>query len=232
MSGQDKELARLRARPGTSREPAPPPGMHPLGLSLLKDGRLFVPTSYTPDRPATFALVLHGASGDGRRALEPLVAFAEEAGMVLLAPDARGPSWDRVWLRGWGPDVRYIDRALEHAFARFAVDPRRLVVLGFSDGASYALSLGLTNGDLFSHIVALSPGFAVPETLRGSPRVFVSQGLSDSVLPVDKCGRKVVSQMEKAGLRVRYREFDGGHEVPPAVAREAFDFFTGPDSTD
>jgi phospholipase/carboxylesterase len=30
---------------------------------------------------------------------------------------------------------------------------------GFSDGASYALSLDLTNGDLFASLIAFSPGF-------------------------------------------------------------------------
>lgn len=36
--------------------------------------------------------------------------------------------------------------------------------------------------------------------------------------------------MEKAGLRVHYREFDGGHEVPPALGREVLDFFLAPGS--
>lgn len=187
-----------------------------------------MPQGYTPERPAPLVLVLHGANGNARRALEPLVPLAEEAGLLLLAPDARGPSWDRIWLRGWGPDVRYIDGALAHAFARLAVDPGRLAVLGFSDGATYALSLGLSNGDLFSHVLALSPGFAAPAALRGAPRVFVSHGTRDAVLPVDACGRKVVEQLEGAGLRVRYREFDGGHEVPPEVGREALDFLLAP----
>lgn len=228
MSKQEPELARLHARPGSPREPAPPPGMHALGLSLLKDGLLFVPASYAPERPAPLALVLHGANGNARRALEPLVPLAEETGMVLLAPDAKGRSWDRIALRGWGPDVRYIDGALAHAFARLSVDPGHLAVWGFSDGASYALSLGLTNGDLFGHVLALSPGFAAPVTVRGAPRVFVSHGVHDTVLPVDKCGRKVVAQMEQAGLHVRYHEFDGAHEVPPSIGREALDFFLAP----
>jgi predicted esterase len=35
-----------------------------------------------------------------------------------------------------------------------------LAVSGFSDGASYALSIGPANGDLFTHVMAFSPGFA------------------------------------------------------------------------
>ena len=38
---------------------------------------------------------------------------------------------------------------------------------GFSDGASYALSLGAANGDLFTHIAAFSPGFMRPPVSVG-----------------------------------------------------------------
>ncbi len=60
---------------------------------------------------------------------------------------------------GFGPDVRFIDKALSKVFGSYRIDPSHLAVAGFSDGASYALSLGLPNGDLFSHIIAFSPGF-------------------------------------------------------------------------
>jgi predicted esterase len=89
------------------------------------------------------------------------MSLADEAGLVLLAPESRGTTWD-VLRGGYGPDVAFIDRALEQTFGRYAVDPRRLAVGGFSDGASYALSLGITNGDLFGHVLAFSPGFMAP----------------------------------------------------------------------
>jgi poly(3-hydroxybutyrate) depolymerase len=47
------------------------------------------------------------------------------------------------------------------------VDPQRICVSGFSDGASYALSLGLANGDLFTHVAAFSPGFMRPPCTQG-----------------------------------------------------------------
>jgi predicted esterase len=45
----------------------------------------------------------------------------------------------------YGPDVEFIDRALEQTFDRLAVDTKKLAVEGFSDGASYALSIGLSS---------------------------------------------------------------------------------------
>jgi phospholipase/carboxylesterase len=105
------------------------------------------------------------------------------------------------------------------------VDPARVGVGGYSDGASYALSLGLANGDLFSDVLAFSPGFLAPAGQTGSPRIFVSHGTQDGGLPIDSCSRRIVPQLERAGYEVRYREFEGGHVVPPGIAREAAIWF-------
>jgi phospholipase/carboxylesterase len=121
----------------------------------------------------------------------------------------------------YGPDIAAIDRALGDTFSRCAIDPERVGVGGYSDGASYALALGLANGDLFTHVLAFSPGFLAPTGQTGSPRVFVSHGTLDGWLPIDSCSRRIVPRLERAGYKVCYREFEGGHVVPPDVAREA-----------
>ena len=223
------EEGRLLARPQEPTNSAPP-GLHPLGLDARRDALLYVPVGYRTDRPAPFVLSLHGAGGDAQAGLYPLRELADAAGLILLSPASRGSTWD-VIRGGYGPDVAFIDRALHHAVDRCAVDPARLAVGGFSDGASYALSLGLTNGDLFRHILAFSPGFAAPAGQRGEPRIFVSHGTRDEVLPIDVCSRRIVPLLQRAGYDVRYREFDGGHTVPPEIAQEAVDWFLVPSGT-
>lgn len=147
---------------------------------------------------------------------------ADEAGLILLALSSCGPTWDLILGRGqYGPDIAAIDRALEHAFSRCAVDPARVAVGGYSDGASYALSIGIANGDLFTHVLAFSPGFLAPASQVGSPRIFVSHGTQDRWLPIDSCSRRIVPQLERVGYEVSYHEFEGGHVVPPVIAREA-----------
>jgi phospholipase/carboxylesterase len=130
-------------------------------------------------------------------------------------------------LGGYGPDIGYIDRALAGLFGGYAVDSGRVAVGGFSDGASYALSLGLTNGDLFTHIIAFSPGFMLPGRRHGRPRVFISHGIEDIVLPIGQCSRRLVPRLRRQGYEVFYREFDGPHTVPPEIAAEAVRWFTG-----
>jgi phospholipase/carboxylesterase len=155
-----------------------------------------------------------------------LADLADDAGLVLVAISSRRATWD-VLVDDYGVDVDHAARALRAASEKVHVDPGRLAIGGFSDGASYALSLGLTNGDVFGHVLALSPGFAAPAEAVGRPRCFVSHGTRDAVLPIDRCSRRIVPRLRSGGYDVTYREFDGGHEVPPAVAREAVDWFTG-----
>lgn len=202
--------ALLNSRPFSAPTgPAPAPGIYALGLDTGRDGVMYVPVGYRHDRPAPMILVLHGAGGSGRMALDPFLGLADVAGLVLVAPDSRGSTWDLIeeW---YGADVLFVDQALERVFERCAVDIDRIAIAGFSDGASYALSLGLTNGDLFSHAIAFTPGFVAPADHRGQLRLFVSHGTKDLVLTIDETSRKIVPQARQAGFDVTYREFDGG----------------------
>jgi phospholipase/carboxylesterase len=224
--GSASGRGRLLVRPGPSpSDAAASTGLRPLGLGSGHDGLLYVPAGYGAGENAPLALTLHGAGGDARSGISHFLRLADEAGVVLLAPESRGRTWD-VLVDGYGPDVEFIDRALEWTFERLALDTRRLAMTGFSDGGSYALSLGLTNGDLFTHLIAFTPGFMAPAQRRGKPPIFVSHGTRDGVLPIERCSRRIVPQLDREGYEVRYREFDGPHTVPYSVAREALSWFT------
>ena len=226
MAGNNEQTqGRLWARP-TKMTGAAPVGLQPLMLGTARDSYLYVPAIYRKKHPAPLVLLLHGAGGHAHQGLDLLRNLADEAGVVLLAPASREYTWDLLVGRRYGPDATMIDRALEQVFSRYAVDPERVAVGGFSDGASYALSLGIANGDLFTHVLAFSPGFMAPAGQRGRPRIFVSHGTRDGVLPVDLCSRRIVPELERSGYNVLYREFDGGHKITPEIALEAIGWFT------
>jgi phospholipase/carboxylesterase len=194
-------------------------GLHPLGLGGDRDGVLYIPKSVNRQVPAPLALMLHGAESRSR-AMEFALPLADEFGVVILAPDSRAGTWDAV-TGEYGPDVQFIDDALTFAFERCLVDPKGVAIAGFSDGASYALALGAANGDLFSSVVAFSPGVLLAVNRIDRPRMFVAHGLRDAVLPIDSA-RFIVVQLKRYGYSVTFREFDGPHEIPPTVARDAF----------
>jgi len=216
---------RLTARPGTPTRTPVTGSMQALGLGGSRDGYLYVPSSYSGERPLPLFVALHGAGGKGRDwASYP--ARAEAHGMIVLAPDSRARTWDLVTEGLFGPDARFLDEALSHTFDRCRVDPTRLVLGGFSDGASYALSLGVANGDLFTHLTAYSPGFFEPgRPVTGRPRVFISHGRQDPILSYAYSAEALVPGLQTSGYDVTFHPFDGGHEVPGDVSEAALSWF-------
>ncbi|PNW83099.1 hypothetical protein CHLRE_06g306501v5 [Chlamydomonas reinhardtii] len=129
-------------------------------------GFVYVPRSYHPSRPSPLAVMLHGAGGradpqSGNWSFGGLRAL-EESRLIVVVPESAGRTWDAVRGGAFGPDVAGLDAALAAVFGAYAVDPGRVALAGHSDGASYALSLGLGNPQLFTHLVAFSPGFMRP----------------------------------------------------------------------
>lgn len=213
-----KDDGRIAARPKPGVKTSAR-GIHPLDLAEGRDAILAIPVRATEDAWPLLVL-LHGAGGSGAKMLQRLGDAPEQAGVAVLAPDSRGSTWDAI-RDGFGDDVAFINRALERVFDTVAVDPRRLAIGGFSDGATYGVSLGLINGDLFRRVAAFSPGFVIDREPHGRPQFFISHGTADPILPIDRCGRVIAASLRRKKYEVTFREFQGRHEVPPAIAAEA-----------
>ena len=208
----------LAVRPDPAVRPALRPGAVPVQLRNGREGLLHVPS-----RPVRGLVVaLHGAGGDAPAGLRLVREQADRLGLAVLAPASAGSTWAAI-RGGRDADTPAIGAALRDVLARQPVDPARLAVAGFSDGASYALTLGLVNGELFPHVVAFSPGFEVADRRQGRPALFLSHGTRDEVLPVERTSRRLVPALRRNGYEVTYREFDGGHVVPGELADEAME---------
>lgn len=220
------KTGRLKARPDnyTAKESFIT-GLQPLNLDSKRDGLIYVPAAYKKEQPAALTLMLHGAGGQAAHGLSLLKQYADANNIILVAPSSRASSWDIIVTESFGPDVRFIDRALEEVFGQYAIDTTRMAIGGFSDGASYALCIGLSNGDLFTHILAFSPGFVYTIENTGKPAVFISHGTKDRVLPIDPCSRRIVPRLKQKGVQVTYKEFEGEHQVPAGISASAIDWF-------
>ena len=204
--------------------PQPQGTRDPLKLGSDRDGFLYRPKGHDQAKATPLLVMLHGAGGTAL-SVQYVLPLADELGLLILAPDSRDErTWDGV-LRNWGPDVDFIAEAFGQTASRYRVDRGHLGIGGFSDGASYSLSFGISFGDQFQSVISMSPGVMQPIAARGKPRIFLSHGTSDPIMPIDQTSRRFAPRLKSLGYDVTYREYEGRHSPSPPIVREAFEWF-------
>jgi phospholipase/carboxylesterase len=201
-----------------------PPGRHDLGLFETRDAVLIVPEGIDAATPTPLMVMFHGGGGSAEKILPVMLPHAETNGFLLLVPQSLMPTWDIV-IAGNGPDRERLDIALHEVASRFTLDPQRFAFAGHSDGGSYALSNGLCNGDLVTHILAFSAGFMTVLAQEGAPYIFIAHGSKDEQTPVETAGRAHANRLHAAGYDVTYIEYDGPHKSQPPIVEAAVGYF-------
>jgi phospholipase/carboxylesterase len=220
-----------------AQPPSPTNGalVHQQRVFELPDGAVaYIPVSAGAHPP--LLVLLHGAGHQQLKILESFEDEADKRGIVLLAPDSRGPTWDVVRTAEESPSVESpLAQELAHRFSASAdgrrveaaianlgkiipIDRAHSVLAGFSDGATFALGMGMSRDHPFSSVIAWSPGIAIESShpARGR-RVFISHGRQDPVLRFDITCGEIVPMLEEEGARVTFLPFNGRHEIPAAV---------------
>ncbi len=231
----------LAATPAlTAHAPAPPLATSDTrtGILTLAGGAYaYLPRGLT-GAPAPLLVALHGAGGRAADVLAAYRADADAHHFILLLPQSKGPTWDMIVdLQSrlgaemnvqprYGRDLKALDAALADLFARVAVDPARVGIMGFSDGATYAVSVGTANPLLFHTVIAYSPGPAFPTRFNPTQRIFISHAEEDPVLPYSVT-RGMVAKLRVKHMPLMFESFHGGHEVPKAIHIKAIDYFMG-----
>lgn len=230
--GAGKAQSRLTARPAAEAVDTLPAGVAP----IAKDAFAYRPASIGAKR-AGLLVLFHGAGGDARRFIELFRTEADRRQIVLLSVQSTGRTWDVVtrnsrdtWNVGRaspvlapGADARKVNVALAALFRRVPIDPGRILAAGFSDGASYALSLGLANDQLFSGIIALAPGFVTDGQSGRLTRIAIAHGRNDRILSYAQAGR-IAEDLRSRGYPLEFLSFEGGHGVEPGSLSAALDF--------
>lgn len=211
------------------------------GLADVSWADVYVPKDYDPTQPAPLAVLLHGSGDRGRTMIDAFQDQADKHGALLLAIDSQSYSWD-IMVKGahlknttrvpdWGNDVDRIDDAIARMFELYAVDPKRIALVGFSDGAGYGLSLGANNAELFSSVMVFAPGLLTRVDGQARGRVFIAHGEQDRVLPVAPSRDIFAPALRQLGFGVSLRLFQGRHEMPEAVRAEAFNWWLRPEGS-
>ncbi|MDL2283589.1 esterase [Oxalobacter sp. OttesenSCG-928-P03] len=199
-------------------------GEYRLSLTEERDTLLIVPRGLTLEKPVPLFVMFHGARQSAKNVIPFLADHARRRRFLLLMPQSTGPTWD-ICMGGYGPDVSRLEKALRRISEHFAIDPAHLAFAGFSDGGSYALSLGLTNGDLVSHVIGFSAGFMKVKKETGSPPVFLSHSPEDERLDISRCSASIYDELKKKGGDVVFHTFSGGHVIHPPIVEKAMAFF-------
>lgn len=223
----------------SARPPAAPPANAEKrsGVLQLAGGAYAYLPKPNKGTPLPLLVIFHGAGSGADKMLEAYRDEADRHGIALLLPSSTKGTWDMVEdLKGkigaemtvtprYGKDLEKLDQALADAFTKVAVDPARVGVMGFSDGATYAVAVGTNNPQLFKSVIALSPGPAFPaRALDANQRIFISHAENDKVLPFSST-RGLVARLRVKKLPVTFEEHDKGHATPPEVNDKAFAFF-------
>lgn len=202
------------------------------GALVLDNGAVaYVPAGAAPAPP--LVVLLHGAGQGGEAMIARFRADADRLGVVLLAPRARGATWDVVARAGMAsvmgpsalggvyryngsPDGDRVAAAEAALAARVPTDPARRVLLGFSDGASFALAYGTARKAPYAAVIAVAPGLAAVAASPARRReVILLHGRADAVLALAFTRDTIVPALRDAGLASRLQVFGGGHEIPP-----------------
>ncbi len=151
----------------------------------------------------------------------------------LTLPGWSGHHWYVVPRVGYpDPQTFTASYALLSAFhdelwQRTGLGPEQTVLGGFSMGSvmSYALALGPERPApagvmAFSGFIPTVEGWLPSFDDRDALRAFVAHGDQDPVIDV-AFGRSAHEALLAGGLEVDYREFPGGHEIPPAIVPDA-----------
>ena len=201
----------------------------PFGKSRLgiadgeRDGTVYVPPSYKKGVPMPVLVMLHGFRGTSE-AVRYTFPLAEEFGVIVVAPESRDMTWGQE-IPGFDTDSRYIGMAFRWVSEVLTIDRARVAMGGASDGANYALNMGLAYGDTFNHLMIYSAGTLAPFRKQGRTKIFLSHGTHDEQMPVDRTGRKFAAELKEGGYDLTYREYEGGHGAPLPVVRESFEWF-------
>ena len=220
----------LAARPGAARKPSAQRGE--FNLAEAPQPLVFIPDGVDAKKPTPMILLLHGAGQRAERLVTRIKPIAQVRGVIILAPQAASPTWDIIRsFRGseidFSEDGQRLDASLSALFAQFTIDPKHVAIGGFSDGASYALSIGPRNQQLFTHIMGFSAGGFLPFAEEARAKMFISHGKADQILSFENAEDYIVPQMKRLGFDVRFETFEDRHVVREEEINKAMDWFLG-----
>lgn len=198
------------------------------------------PSNFDPNKKYPALFLMHGM-GSNERDLLSLVRGLEDTFYIfsIRGPLSQPPGYAFFTIEGYGKPHRdvfdhsigQLTHFLDYASENYPIEPEEIYLLGFSQGAIVAMTLGLTLGERIKGIVALSgylPFFVKEEYDIKSIQnlsIFISHGVNDPVLPYE-LGVESRTFFEKQGANVSFHSYPEGHHVSLQNYRDLMEWIT------
>jgi polyhydroxybutyrate depolymerase len=160
--------------------------------------RLELPTDLDAHAPSPVLVALHGFGGNGAGMVEYFglkPAVARHRTILVVVDGTRNPDGASFWNAGGAccnlydqavDDVAYLDAVLDDVGSRYAVDPRRLYVVGHSNGGFMAYRYACERSERVAGIVSLA-GAGLADEAQCHPKAPVAvlqvHGDQDELVP-------------------------------------------------
>ncbi|MDG2050671.1 MAG: PHB depolymerase family esterase [Myxococcota bacterium] len=179
---------------------------------------LYVPEDYSDDRVWPMVVTLHGGMGHGDDFIWSWIRSARARGWLVLSPTSQESTWS---LYHPARDGRALDAMVDYVCGRWQVDPKRMLLTGLSDGATFSLLHGLSERPRPFSFLAPVAGVLHPQVMAGgsrsnpvTPSIRWIHGALDWMFPVE-VAREAVRILQEAGQSVIFEEIaDLSHTWP------------------
>jgi predicted esterase len=216
------------------KSPEPRDEPSPTGHVRIEHGAssavLLTPDVIQPGRRYPLITVLHGAGRQDEMLVRACHGQPEKRQALFLVPRSVLPTWDLIASDG-RDDLDFLAHAYDLIYRRYPVDPARQALLGYSDGASYALAIGLSNPHVFCAVMGWAAGFLAIDDRRlretdPKPAVLLEYGTHDELFPFDRVALPMRETLQQMGYSVEFRVDQGGRHWPSgSFQSEALDWF-------
>ena len=169
--------------------------------------RVHVPPGYDAEKPMPLVVVIHGAfdTAEGMETFSGFSALADQKDFLVLYPNGMGLFG---WLQHWNAghccgkaaedkidDVGFLEAAILDVRTQLRVDPKRVFVVGFSNGGMMAYRFAAEKTDLLAGAAFLAasmggrasdkvPQWRIPNP-KGPLPVIIMHGMADADVPFE-----------------------------------------------
>ena len=211
--------------------------------------RIRYPEGYDAGKSYPLLIGMHGNGGNADGFVS-LYDKLENPQIIYVAPEGQyprsmniGPEWhartwtipgiDRsVWQSADPLVSTYILNTIKKVSAEHKIS--NVYLMGFSQGAVYAYTIGLQNPDIIEGVIGFS-GYLMEVDGKNSVlssediangkdlRIYIAHGVDDAAISVE-AARKLKSYIESQGFDLTYQEFDGRHGVKADIFNDAVEW--------